>query len=194
MVHDAFNRDVQNSTEIGRRIILPSSYIGGPRHMAQLYQDALAIVRTLGKPDLFVTMTCNPHWPEIQRELLPSQTANDRNDIVTRIFRQKYLQCAEDIYKRNIFGKHVGHVHTIEFQKRGLPHVHMLIILSNESKPTTIDDFDSIVSAQIPDPLTDPITHKTVTKHMMHGPCGPAFPDAPCMKENSNGVKKCSKG
>ena len=38
------------------------------------YQDAMAIVRTFGKPDLFVTMTCNPTWPEIAAALLPGQT------------------------------------------------------------------------------------------------------------------------
>ena len=30
-------------------------------------QDAKARVAALGKPDLFVTMTCNPDWPEIER-------------------------------------------------------------------------------------------------------------------------------
>jgi hypothetical protein len=34
--------------------------------MAQKYQDAMAIVRELGKPDVFMTMTCNPDWDEIQ--------------------------------------------------------------------------------------------------------------------------------
>lgn len=26
------------------------------------YQDAMAIVRNCGKPDYFITMTCNPKW------------------------------------------------------------------------------------------------------------------------------------
>jgi hypothetical protein len=56
---DAVNiGDISNS--IGRRIILPSSFAGGPRQMYQLYQDAMAIVSHFGKPDLFVTFTCNP--------------------------------------------------------------------------------------------------------------------------------------
>ena len=42
--------------------------------MTQLYQDAMAIVRVKGPPDAFVTVTCNPNWIEITRELLPHQS------------------------------------------------------------------------------------------------------------------------
>lgn len=73
----------------GKRVILPASYYGGPRNMHQKYQDAMAIVRDKGKPDLFITITCNPKWIEIQRELYPGQTASDRPDLVARIFRLK---------------------------------------------------------------------------------------------------------
>lgn len=54
-----------NLRSCGRRIILPSSFIGGPRNMHQLYQDAMGLIRKFGKPDLFITMTCNSNWPEI---------------------------------------------------------------------------------------------------------------------------------
>lgn len=33
----------------------------------------------------------------------------------------------------------------------GLPHAHVLLILSPEDKPTTIEDINRIVSAEIPD-------------------------------------------
>lgn len=46
----------------GVPVVLPSSFQGSPRNMAQNYQDAMAIVRKFGKPDFFITMTCNPHW------------------------------------------------------------------------------------------------------------------------------------
>jgi hypothetical protein len=65
-------------TKAGLKVVLASSFIGGPRHMAQNYYDAMSIVRRYGKPDLFVTFTCNPFWPEIQRELLQNQTASER--------------------------------------------------------------------------------------------------------------------
>ncbi|GES88499.1 uncharacterized protein LOC112012066 [Rhizophagus clarus] len=116
-----------DSTQVGQRIILPSSFAGGPRQMYQLYQDAMTIVSYFGKPDLFVTFTCNPKWPEITRELLPHQTPED--------------------------------------------------------KLRSTDNYDSIVSAEIPNPVTHPLAYETVSKMMMHGPCGVINPAAPCMKD-----------
>ena len=72
----------------GRRIVLPASFTGGSRYMHRLFQDAMAIVHRYGnrKPHLFVTFTCNVQWPEIQSSLFEGQTANDRPDIVCRVF------------------------------------------------------------------------------------------------------------
>jgi hypothetical protein len=52
--------DDSDPRQIGRTIVLPSSFTGGPRYMRQMLQDGLAIIRHVGKPTLFVTMTCNP--------------------------------------------------------------------------------------------------------------------------------------
>ena len=56
----------EGATSVGQRIVLPSSIVGSPRHMQQLYQDSMALVRKFGKPDLFITMTSNPNWEEIK--------------------------------------------------------------------------------------------------------------------------------
>src|SRR5438046_10009340 len=85
------------SNNIGRRIILPSSFAGGPRQMYQLYQDAMSIVGHFGKPDLFITFTCNPKWPEITRELFSNQTATDRPDLVARVFHMKLQELMKDL-------------------------------------------------------------------------------------------------
>lgn len=119
--------------------------------MAQNYQDAMAIVRKYGKPDLFITMICNPKWIEIQSNLEQWQSAEFRPDLVARVFKLKLQELLEDIFKNKIFGKPVAKVHVIEFQKRGLPHAHILLILSNESKPHDVDSIDKLVWAEIPD-------------------------------------------
>ena len=64
-VYDTINEYLRNkseemSAELGKKIILPSSYIGSPRYMSEAYDDAMGIVRAFGKPDIFMTMTCNP--------------------------------------------------------------------------------------------------------------------------------------
>lgn len=75
----------------------------------------------------------------------------------------------------------------MEFQKRGLPHAHILIWLENGPR-LTVDDIDGLISAEIPNPDSDPILYKAVSKFMIHGPCGPARTNSPCMHEN-----KCTK-
>ena len=57
--------------------------------MTQLLQDAMAICRHFYKPDLFLTMTANPKWPEIIYSLFPGQTAIDCSDIISQVFEQK---------------------------------------------------------------------------------------------------------
>ena len=89
---------------------------GGPRDMVQKYQDAMAIVRKYGKPDLFITFTCNPNWREITESLLPGQTPDMRPDIVSRVFRLKLKRLIDDIKKNHIFGVPAAHIHVIEFQ------------------------------------------------------------------------------
>jgi hypothetical protein len=42
------NPDPLNPRAMGRRVILPSSFVGGPRYMNQLYHDGMAIVRKVG--------------------------------------------------------------------------------------------------------------------------------------------------
>jgi len=57
--------------------------IGSPRNMLQNYQNSMTIVNKFGKPDLFITMTCNPKWHEFEKNLLHGQQASDRPDICT---------------------------------------------------------------------------------------------------------------
>ena len=55
--------------------------------MRRQYMDAMALVQKFGKPDIFLTMTCNPNWDGIKNELYPSHTSLDRLDLVVHVFR-----------------------------------------------------------------------------------------------------------
>ncbi|SGY31920.1 BQ5605_C002g01277 [Microbotryum silenes-dioicae] len=50
--------------QIGRSVILGSTFKNSPREVTQRYQDAMACVVKYGKPSLFITVTCNPEWPK----------------------------------------------------------------------------------------------------------------------------------
>ena len=105
--------------------------------MTQLYQDALAIMRNVGRPDLFITMTCNPKWPEFQRllEKFPKGTTyNDLPNLLNRLFNIKFKSLINDIIQGGIFGKIIAWIYVVEQQKRGLSHIHFLGTLSSEDK------------------------------------------------------------
>ena len=93
-------------TSVGKPIILPSSFTGGPRYMKQNYMDAMALCRWYGCPDLFITVTCNPNWPEIARYMREHNlSATDRPDVLTRVFKMKLDQLMHDLKELRLFGR-----------------------------------------------------------------------------------------
>ncbi|XP_053134124.1 LOW QUALITY PROTEIN: uncharacterized protein LOC128337304 [Hemicordylus capensis] len=186
---DALETHAKNEhLKTGKMIILPSTFQGSPRYMQQNYQDAMAIIRRFGHPDLFITFTCNPAWPEISQAMQGTQRPEHRPDIIVRVFKMKLTSLLDDILKHQFFGQVIAYIYVIEFQKQGLPHAHVLLTLQTKNKIRTKDDIDRYVHAEIPSKNVSPKLYEIVTKHMIHGPCGTLNPHAPCMKDGT-----CSK-
>ena len=78
-----------HNMKLGKRIVLSKSFVGSPRWYNSQFQDGMAICREFHKPDFFITMTCNPNWIEITRELRNNETVQNRPDLVARVFKQK---------------------------------------------------------------------------------------------------------
>ncbi|XP_054723407.1 uncharacterized protein LOC129233404 [Uloborus diversus] len=169
-----------DADQIGQRVVLPSSFIGGPRYMHERAQDAMSYVRHYGSSDLFITFTCNPKWKEIQRELYPGQKHYQRHDIIARVFHMKVKEFMDLIVKGQVFGKVRCHMLSVEWQKRGLPHIHCLLWLE---EAITADMVDKVVCAEIPDVDRDPLLYDIVKANMIHGPCGRVNTFSPCMKD-----------
>jgi len=185
--------DLQNT---GTRVVLPSTFVGGDRYMHQQYLDSMALFQRYGRPHLFITITANPEWAEIQENLMPGQTALDRPDIVARVFKLKKQQLIREICGDAIFGKNVARTHCIEFQKRGFPHAHILIWLDEDTHPNS-NLIDKIICAEIPSKyitipgdeknekrevkVKNPL-HTRVTSTNLHGPCGDHDPTRSCMR------------
>ncbi|XP_058742334.1 uncharacterized protein LOC131614800 [Vicia villosa] len=183
------SNSVTQGSSTGKRVVLPSSYVGSRRYMDQLYFDGMAICSYVGFPDLFITFTCNPNWPEIQRYVRQSNLKPaDRPDIICRVFKMKFDELLSDLTKKSVMGKVLAYMYTIEFQKRGLPHAHIIIFLHPTSKYPNAEDIDKIISAEIPDENSDHELYNLVKSHMIHGPCGRLNLNAPCTRDG-----KCSK-
>jgi len=98
-------------------------------------------------------MTVYPKWPEITSALLPHQTTIDHPDFVTRVFELMKKALMKEIDKNKVFGEKITHVFTIEFQKRGLPHMHVLFFLKGLDKISTYAQVDKIICAEFPNNL-----------------------------------------
>ncbi|XP_074342481.1 uncharacterized protein LOC141680051 [Apium graveolens] len=163
---DSVNKGDTDATTVGKRIVLPSSFTCSPCYMQQNYQDCMAICRRFGSPDLFIIFTCNPQWPEIKDfcDKIPHCTPAERPDILARVFKIKLDLLLEDLTKKHVLGKVIGVAYTIEFQKRGLPHAHIIIWLEESDKCHSTDEIVHLIFAEIPDQETDPIGYETISK------------------------------
>ena len=115
---------------MGKSRILLASFGGNPRAMHQSYLDVVAIVARFGKPDYFSTMTASPNWVEVRRNLRPVEAAADRA-LVARIPLQ-----AKDGPPRfngqNALARTVAYTWVVEFQKKGLPQTHIVLIVTDD--------------------------------------------------------------
>ena len=57
------------------KTFLSQSFHGSRRHLRMLATNALTIVSEMGRPTIFLTLTCNIHWADIEDQLLDGQTA-----------------------------------------------------------------------------------------------------------------------
>ncbi|GBL87269.1 hypothetical protein AVEN_270534-1 [Araneus ventricosus] len=150
--------------------------------MRERCADAMPIFAKYGEPDLFITFTANPKWPEITENLRSSKHTTDLPDLLARVFNLKLKSLMDDPTVHGALGKSIAQVYTIEFQKCGLPHAHILIVLRAASKFSISEHIDKFVRAKIPSSIENLRLHEIVTKCLMHGARGIDNPGAPCME------------
>jgi hypothetical protein len=160
---------------------LPSSFSRGYRHYRELYADAMTLPARFGGIDYFLTFTTNPSWPEIVDNSGDGVGMN-APDLYCRVFNIKMKALLTDVLEIGVLGVVVAYSYSVEFQQRGLPHLHAIFIMRPEDKPHTAAIIDGMVSAQLPDAVADPEYFAAVTKHMLHGPCGVHKPTHYCMR------------
>ena len=154
------HEDIQDS----ENIYLPASFLGSGRWSSNQIADSLTIAATYGPPTFFVTFTCNGDWPEIRSCLRYGQTYTDIPTVVCRVFKQKLSRLMSTF--RTMFpnaGRLLYSIQRIEFQKRGLPHAHILLKYSKEC--VSPSDIDRVISAQIPEAADDA---EIVCRFMLH--------------------------
>jgi hypothetical protein len=144
---------------------IPASFMGSAAWASDQVADALAIARDRGTPSFWLTPTTNPNWPEIRSRLRPGQDASDCPAVVCRAFHARLHMLKTFIRKQ--FGGLTYEISVVEFQKRGLPHAHIVVKLLQDPPLSAIDDF---ISAELPDPLENPTLYNLVRRFHMHSP------------------------
>lgn len=86
-----------------------------------------------------------------------------------------------DAKKNSVLGSTVADSHIIEFEKRGLPHMHLLLILCDDDK---IGGLNTIVCAELHDPTNENGLLEIVKATMIHRPCGVMNPNSSCMEND----------
>ncbi|XP_019178833.1 PREDICTED: uncharacterized protein LOC109173966 [Ipomoea nil] len=115
-----------------------------------------------------------------RRIILPSSFTGG-----SRLFKMKLDSLIAYCRKKKLFGSVAGVIYTIEFQKRGLQHAHILLFLEKRNEVREVGALDKIISAEIPDENTDVEYYKDVEEFMMHGSCGKAR-----RRENGRAITK----
>nr|GFB12558.1 hypothetical protein [Tanacetum cinerariifolium] len=100
----------------------------------------------------------------------------------------KLDQLMKDVKELRLFRRVQPAVYTVEFQKRGLPHAHICLLLHKDDKVPNVEHINKYISAEILDPNDDPDLYKLVLNFMMHGPYSEDDPSQACMVD-----RKCSK-
>ena len=105
-LEEALHRGETDSYTAGMRITLPTSFTGGMRYMFNNCQDAMAICKKYGYPDLFIIITCNSGWPKINSFITSRNLkVEDRPDISCQVFKMKLDRMIADFKKGKPFGK-----------------------------------------------------------------------------------------
>lgn len=87
-------------------MVLPSSYVGSQMFMYPMYCDGMVICSKVGFPYLFITFTCHPNWPKIQRVFgLIHLKLQDRPNIISKIFKMNFDELLSDLTNKSILGK-----------------------------------------------------------------------------------------
>jgi hypothetical protein len=106
--------------------------------MTALAKNALVLVSEFSCPHVFLTLTCNPKWPEIVSQLLDGQTAFDHPDVTVAVFKSRLDQMEMNLHNGKYFdGRELIYAfHVIEYQYHGLPHARLV------ARPDDANDID----------------------------------------------------
>ena len=201
-VQDKLRRQAEayGRVHVEGKMYLPNSIPGCHAYQRRFFHDALHLSRERGPSHLFVTMTCNPNWPEVLA-LLGDEAFDlkhaSHQAILARVFVYKRKHLMARLKEKDfLFPGHCGVdwiVYSTEWQKGDLPHAHIAVrlMIDTHLQPMNtqlaqINLMDRVVSARFPS--ADAPHYHQVVAFMQH----PSVCKS-CLREKpkGSGVKAC---
>ena len=166
--------------------------IKGSAYWKKFLCQVLAMVKQLGLPTFFMTLSCaDLRWNELisiisKRESLSDEQINNMSYFercsylnLNPVLLARHFQYRVEVFFKVIvvngpLGKVTYYAIRVEFQVRGSPHIHSFLWILNAPVLTkdSIDEYvrfvDAVIKAYIPDIDENPELHKLVTTYQIH--------------------------
>ncbi|XP_024120187.1 uncharacterized protein LOC112141313 [Oryzias melastigma] len=182
---------------------------GTPAYWEKTTKDLFAMIRQLGNPTWFLTVSAaEMRWPEViqaikrqQGEEVNFEALNwtEKTDILRsnpvttmRMFEKRVEALFRDLIlsAAQILGRVIDFFFRVEYQNRGSPHIHCLLwvdgapVFDKDDDQTVCSFISKYISAQLPNPTTQPELYKTVKEVQTHSRNHPKacfkYPGADC--------------
>ncbi|CAF1463104.1 unnamed protein product [Rotaria sordida] len=165
---------------------------GSPQYWSLILSELFAMIRQLGVPTWFCSFSAaDARWIELLHHLadyhnIPRKekyTWNETNFllnsnpvIVARMFDRRFRGFMKNIIlsKCAALGEVTDYFYRVEFQKRGSPHIHMIVWIKNAPKyGENLDDevmkfIDKYITCKMPNERKDPFLHEIIMKVQTH--------------------------
>ena len=171
-----------------------NSVKGTPAYWKNFLYDVLAMVKQLGLPTFFLTLSCaDLRWNELVQIInrlnnmhLPNENDLDYFEKCSLLNQNPVLTARHFQYRVEAFFKEIllspdspigqvqHYVIKVEFQFRGSPHIHAFLwvpaapVLNSETKDSYLSFVDSVIRTDLPDPVNDVDLYSLVSKYQTH--------------------------
>ena len=128
----------------------------------------LQIYSEMGCPHVFITLTTNTEWPELKDALPEGTSAFEEPQTVSRVFKHRLDALLHNLSNGKYFGGRNTEwiTHVIEYQKRGLPHAHIVCRLQKMPENGALMEWiDTHITYARP---PQPTAHSTADQVRLH--------------------------
>lgn len=143
---EILNNDMEEK-EYGCKTFIPPSLTDSDSYWHQASEKCFNLSCIYGPPSFFLTVSMNPYW--IEAKALKRSNGNFSDSaMISIIFKTKLQTLLRYIQDKNTIGKVNSYVYRIKYQKRGLPHAHILFWTDIDTSDTV--QIDKYVTARYP--------------------------------------------